>query len=180
MDPDLGKTRPPLFPLTWGHHNPCAAVAASPVGASGERLWVRAGRADGRLTHPSCSCQYSEHLVAPVSGLSRDGTRILPDSSRSSLPCSCPEPPSPLSPDLNSQCLLHVNGTLSGWKCESCQEHWAPSCLSEIHYQVGIRQRLVLLCCPGRRVMNNRNSTGQRQTQLAGRVSPASLALSSV
>lgn len=24
------------------------------------------------------------------------------------------------------------------WKCESCQERWAPSRLSEIHYQLGI------------------------------------------
>lgn len=46
----------------------------------------------------------------------------------------------------------------------------APSSLSEIHYQVGIR----LSCCScaawAQRIMNNENSMGWRQTQLADRL----------
>lgn len=44
----------------------------------------------------------------------------------------------------------------------------APSCLSEIHYQVGI----TLSCswaARAQRIMNNENSMGWRQTQLTGR-----------
>ena len=71
-------------------------------------------------------------------------------------------------PDLNSQRLLHVNGTLSAGSVNPVRSTGLPSCLSEIHYQVGIRQRLVYCAAHAQRIMNNENSMDWRQTQLTG------------
>lgn len=45
----------------------------------------------------------------------------------------------------------------------------APSCLSEIHYQVGIRLSCGSCAAQAQRIMNNENSMDWRQTQLTGR-----------
>lgn len=44
----------------------------------------------------------------------------------------------------------------------------APSCLSEIHYQVGIRLSCCSCAAQAQRIMNNENSMDWRQTQLTG------------
>lgn len=110
--------------------------------------------------------------MAPLSGaVERWGWRCP------QIPMDCPgcswalSSPPPLSPGSKftepASCKWHF----IRWKCESCQERWAPSRLSEIHYQLGIRQRLVPCAVPARRIMNNENSTDRRQTQLTGRAS---------
>lgn len=45
----------------------------------------------------------------------------------------------------------------------------APSCLSETHYQVGIRLSCGSCAAQAQRIMNNENSMDWRQTQLTGR-----------
>lgn len=106
----------------------------------------------------------------PCLGWRTHGAGAPPDSSPESPVQLCSRC-RPYLHDLNSQCLLHVNGTLSGWKCESCQEHWAPSCLSETHYQRGLDRGRCCSVVHARRVMNNENPMDWRQTQLAGRAS---------
>lgn len=60
-------------------------------------------------------------------------------------------PPLPSSPRLDAQCLPPLSGTFT-LEMRIRLAASAPSCLSEIHYQRGIRQSLalVLLSTPGK------------------------------
>lgn len=72
-----------------------------------------------------------------------------------SLPSEFPVPPS---------CKWHFI-QLEMWSLSGAL---APSCLSEIHYQVGIRLSCCSCAAQAQRIMNNENSMDWRQTQLTG------------